>query len=165
MSESNPNAALGRRFLWFMKSKGYDNPGRASAAIGVHRQILYEIIWGKKDPRLSTLEKIVGKLGGTMAEFFAVPDDEIEDVEMTEDMDEAKAKKPPDDPQAVHMKLGRLLEARRNGRMDAEIAKKAEMSPQAFSRMMGGGVPDPRLSTLTAILRAIGATLCDYEKA
>jgi DNA-binding phage protein len=66
---------------------------------------------------------------------------------------------------AYYLKLSRLLDAKRNGRSDYEIAETAGMTKQAFSRLMNGRIPDPRLSTITDVLKAIGATLCEYEKA
>lgn len=70
---------------------------------------------------------------------------------------------PTNDP--FHAKLSRLVDRKRKGRTDAEIAEAAGISKQAFSRLLNGGVPDPRLSTLAAVLKAIGATLAEYERA
>ena len=74
-----------------------------------------------------------------------------------------EAPDPINDP--FHEKLSRLVDRKRKGRSDADIAKESGMSPAAFSRLLGGGVPDPRLSTLRAILKALDATLCHFEKA
>lgn len=69
----------------------------------------------------------------------------------------------PNDP--VHIKLRRLINAMDEPPTDAEIAIDAGMDPRAFSRLMLGHVPDPRLSTLRRILTAINATLADFEQA
>lgn len=74
--------------------------------------------------------------------------------------------KPPDpanDPPGE--KLKRLVESKRKGRTDAEIAEAAGMRPGALSRLLNGGVPDPRLSTITSVLKAIGSNLCEFERA
>jgi transcriptional regulator with XRE-family HTH domain len=62
-------------------------------------------------------------------------------------------------------RLRRLVNRKARGRTDAQIAELAGMSDRAFSRLMTGGVPDPRVSTIEAICQAVGATLCDYERA
>lgn len=74
-----------------------------------------------------------------------------------------KPPNPADD--AFPAKLSRLIDAKRKGRTDAEIAEAAGMSPAALSRLLTGGVPDPRLSTLLRVLKALGASLADYERA
>lgn len=86
-------------------------------------------------------------------------------------MDSAVARKtPPPKPEdpaddSPGAKLKRLVDRKRKGRDYAEIAAAAGMSPAAFSRLLNSGIADPRISTITAILKAIGATLADYEKA
>lgn len=62
-------------------------------------------------------------------------------------------------------KLRRLVEKKRRGREHQEIARDAGMSLSAFSRLIHGGIPNPRILTVTAVLKAIGATLAEYEKA
>jgi transcriptional regulator with XRE-family HTH domain len=63
-----------------------------------------------------------------------------------------------------HRKLARLIELRRAGRTDAQIALLAGMSPTLLSRLLNGYTNDIRLSTLTAILDAIGSTLAEFER-
>jgi len=70
---------------------------------------------------------------------------------------------PKNDP--FHIKLSRLLDAKRKGRTDVEIAEASGMTKQSFSRLLNGGVPDPRLSTIMGVLKAIGASLSDYDRA
>lgn len=62
-------------------------------------------------------------------------------------------------------KLRRLVDRKRRGREYQEIAEAAGMDPRAFSRLLKGRVPNPGILTITAILKAIGATLAEYEKA
>jgi len=69
---------------------------------------------------------------------------------------------PKNDP--VHDKLSRLIDRKRKGRTDEQIAEAAGMTKQALSRLLRGKVPDPRLSTLMAVLKAINATLAEYER-
>lgn len=70
---------------------------------------------------------------------------------------------PKNDP--PHIKLSRLVDRKRKGRQDAEIAEAAGMTPGALSRLLTGRVADPRLSTLKRVLDAIGATLSDFDRA
>jgi DNA-binding phage protein len=70
---------------------------------------------------------------------------------------------PANDP--VHVKLSRLIDRKRAGRTDAEIAHAAGIDKRALSRLLTGGVPNPTLGTLRNVLSAIGSTLCEYERA
>lgn len=63
-----------------------------------------------------------------------------------------------------HVKIRRLLDAKRQGRTDEEIAAAAGMSPSQFSQLTGGWIKDPRLSTILKLLHGIGATLSDYDE-
>lgn len=65
----------------------------------------------------------------------------------------------------VHIKLRRLMQSKCITDTDAQVAAKAGMDPRAFSRLMLGHVPDPRLSTLRSILIAIGSNLAEFEQA
>ena len=73
-----PTSELGRRLLAFVAFKGHANlraAAEASKALsppGVGYQQLYDIAARDKDPRVSTLERIVEALGGTMAEFYGL---------------------------------------------------------------------------------------------
>jgi DNA-binding phage protein len=73
--------------------------------------------------------------------------------------------KPPGPPRAMHEKLRALVNARKGGRSDTEIAAAAGMDRRAFSRILLGHVPDPKISTILRILDAIDADLCDLEHA
>lgn len=68
----------------------------------------------------------------------------------------------PDEPLAA--KLRRLVEKRRKGRLDEQIAADAGMTPQQFSKLLTGYTPDPRYSTLRRVLDALGSSLCELEK-
>lgn len=74
--------------------------------------------------------------------------------------------KPPD---PVHdpfpEKLRRLVEAKRASRTDREIAQAAGISRQAFSEFLTGRNTNPKLQTLLRILKALDATLTDYDRA
>lgn len=61
-------------------------------------------------------------------------------------------------------KLRRIVDRKRRGRKDQEIARIAGMSPASFSRLLRGDIPNPRIATIEAVLRAIGATLAEYER-
>jgi DNA-binding phage protein len=76
-----------------------------------------------------------------------------------------KARPAPKEPDPYHVRLRRLVDARRGSRTYEEIAERAGMNKQALSRLLTGGVTDPRLSTLEAVLKAVGANLCDFEEA
>ena len=72
---SQPNRAklcpTGERLLALARRRGYNNLRAASVAAGIHYPVLYDIASGSRDPRLSTLERLVAELGGTMSEFYA----------------------------------------------------------------------------------------------
>ena len=68
----------------------------------------------------------------------------------------------PDEPLAA--KLRRLVEKRRNGRLNEQIALEAGMSPQQFSKLLVGHTPDPRYKTLKRLLDALDSTFCELEK-
>jgi DNA-binding phage protein len=78
----------------------------------------------------------------------------------------SKSKQPPAPvpERALHDKLRELVEARKGDRSFADVARAAGMTPQAFSRLLNGGIPHPRWSTVVDVLKAIGMTLCDYER-
>jgi DNA-binding phage protein len=65
----------------------------------------------------------------------------------------------------VRVKLRRLFDRKAKGMTDQEIAEAAGMKKQALSRIMTGSTLDPGILTITTIVRAIGATLCDYDRA
>lgn len=67
---AQPRSDLGRRLLALIERKGYANIRAAADASGIHHQVLYDLVGGQ-DPRVSTLERVVAALGGTMAEFYA----------------------------------------------------------------------------------------------
>lgn len=64
-----------------------------------------------------------------------------------------------------HRKLARLVERHRGGLSDTQIAMRAGISNEHLSRLLNGHHSDVRLSTLEAILQAVGATLRDYHEA
>lgn len=74
-----------------------------------------------------------------------------------------KSNDPKNDP--LHEKLKRLLEEKRAGRTDTEIAEAAGMSRQALSQFMTGRNTNPKLQTLLRILKALDASLSDYDRA
>jgi transcriptional regulator with XRE-family HTH domain len=71
----------------------------------------------------------------------------------------------PEPRKAIHEKLRALVDARKGGRSDAEVAAAAGMSRQYFSNLMLGRIKDPRYSTVMAVLDAVGATLSDFDRA
>jgi transcriptional regulator with XRE-family HTH domain len=73
--------------------------------------------------------------------------------------------KPPAEFYPYAGKLRTLLDRKRRGRTDSEIAAAGGLSKQEFSRLLKGTIPDPRLSTVWAALRGIGATLCELDRA
>jgi DNA-binding phage protein len=76
-----------------------------------------------------------------------------------------RAKAPEPGPRSdVHRKLRKLVEDRKGDRSFADVARAAGMTPQSFSRLLNGGIPDPRWSTVVDVLKAIGMTLCDFER-
>jgi DNA-binding phage protein len=76
-----------------------------------------------------------------------------------------RAKAPePSDRSPVHRKLRALVEERKGDRTHAEIASAAGMSRAYFSHLLSGKIVNPRLDTLLAVLDAIGASLCDYDR-
>ena len=68
-------------------------------------------------------------------------------------------------PDSFAGKLHRLLETHRAGRSDVEIAARADMAFQAFSRIRLGIVEDVTVKTADKILKAIDATWTDYDRA
>ncbi len=66
---------------------------------------------------------------------------------------------------SVAAKLRRLIDRKRKGRTDAEIAEAANMSPKALSRILLGQIPNPGIETIKTILDGIGLNFCDYDKA
>lgn len=54
----------------FVEARGYASLKAASEGSGVNYQQLWDIVAKGKDPRVSTLERIVEAMGGTMAEFY-----------------------------------------------------------------------------------------------
>lgn len=68
----------------------------------------------------------------------------------------------PGDP--IHYKLARLVDKRKKGRTDAEIADAAGITPTYLSRALSGEAGSMTLETLGRLLAAIDANLCDLEK-
>lgn len=68
-------------------------------------------------------------------------------------------------PDPRHVRLKRVVDARKGYRTYTEIAEAAGMDKRVLSRILNGSVPDPRISTIEAILHAVGADLCDLEQA
>lgn len=71
-SKLEPRNDLGRRLLALSRLKGHPNLRVASEASGINYQQLWDIVAKGKDPRVSTLERIVEAFGSTMAEFYAL---------------------------------------------------------------------------------------------
>lgn len=70
---------------------------------------------------------------------------------------------PKNDP--AWLKLRRLIDAKANGRTDAEIAEAAGMDPRVISRLTLKGGPSMKLETLQRILKALPATLSEFDRA
>lgn len=66
---------------------------------------------------------------------------------------------------SVAYKLHRLLERKRKGREDQQIAEVAGMTPAMFSKFLTGRAENPSLKSLRKVLAAIGATLCEFDRA
>lgn len=62
-------------------------------------------------------------------------------------------------------RLRRLVNRKARNRTDAEIAEAVGMTRHSFSRLLTSTDADPKLSTITAILDEIGATLAEFERA
>jgi transcriptional regulator with XRE-family HTH domain len=77
----------------------------------------------------------------------------------------AKKRPPPRTSKTFQAKLRRLIEAKRPDALDKDIASDAGMTKAHFSDLMNSTRPDIRLSTLRSILKAIGATLCEFDRA
>lgn len=60
-----------------------------------------------------------------------------------------------------HVQLKRVVDSRRGYRTYTEIAELAGMDKRVLSRILNGSVPNPRLLTVKAILRAVGADFRD----
>jgi DNA-binding phage protein len=71
--ELTPGNDLGRRLLAFVRAKGYSGLPDAAEAHGLSYQQLYDIVSGNKDPRISTVEQIMEKLGGSMTDLYSAP--------------------------------------------------------------------------------------------
>lgn len=69
------------------------------------------------------------------------------------------------DPNEFTAKLNRLLEAKRAGRTDTEIAREAGMKKQALFQLTSGDNANPKLNTLMRILKALDASLSDFDQA
>ena len=69
----------------------------------------------------------------------------------------------PDEPLAA--KLRRLVEKRRKGRRDDQIAADAGIPATTLSKLVNGHAKNPRYETLMAVLKALDATLCDLDRA
>jgi hypothetical protein len=63
-----------------------------------------------------------------------------------------------------HAKLGRLVERKRKGRTNAQIAIASGITPTFFGQVLSGK-KSPNLTTLMAILDALSATLTDFDRA
>ena len=70
----------------------------------------------------------------------------------------------PDPQDPFHVKLSRLVDSKRAGRTDGEIAVAAGMSASYFSRLITGDVSNPRFGTVQAILTALGASLSEFDR-
>lgn len=69
------NPPLADRLRSLLARKGYSISDAAEAA-GMQRQACWRLVTGKvPDPRFSTVERLVGAVGGTMGELCADPDD------------------------------------------------------------------------------------------
>jgi hypothetical protein len=69
---------------------------------------------------------------------------------------------PPLDP-PLHVRLRTLLDARKGELMDVEIAERAGMDKTFLYRLVTGRIADPHVSTLRALLHAVGATPADLD--
>jgi DNA-binding phage protein len=67
--------------------------------------------------------------------------------------------------QSIPAKLRRLVDAKRKGRSDQEIAEAADMTPVKLSQVLTGAIGDPRFSTVHRLLKALPATLAEYDRA
>lgn len=65
-----PKGDLGRRLLALCDAKGYASLAEAAESSGINYMQLYQLITGSRDPRWSTVERIVGLLGGNMDDLF-----------------------------------------------------------------------------------------------
>lgn len=74
-----------------------------------------------------------------------------------------KAPKPTDN--TLGAKLFRVIERKGKGMTYTEIAERAGMTPSKLSQLIKGHIPDPQLSTIRRVLDAVGANLCDLERA
>lgn len=73
-----PKTPLGKRLLAYIEAKGYSSTREAAIASGINYQQLYDLVSGKRDDvMLSTLERIITGMGGTMAEFFLLDAEKI----------------------------------------------------------------------------------------
>jgi DNA-binding Xre family transcriptional regulator len=65
-------------------------------------------------------------------------------------------------PEPFHATLKRMMAER--GYTIAQLARETGMAPQALGNIVRGNTDDIRLSTLTAILAAMGASLAEFEE-
>lgn len=65
----------------------------------------------------------------------------------------------------LHEKLSALVDRRRKGRTDAEIAEAAGMSKSKLSQLLTGAIPDPRISTVKRLLDSLGLKFADLDRA
>jgi hypothetical protein len=75
-------------------------------------------------------------------------------------------KRTPPDPtsQEWHVKLARLVDRKRKGRTNAEIAQTAGMTPTFFGQVLNGR-KSPNFVSLTRILEVLPASLTDLDRA
>jgi transcriptional regulator with XRE-family HTH domain len=76
-----------------------------------------------------------------------------------------KARQPDPTSQALHDKLGRLIDRKRSGRTNAEIAEAAGISATHLNQILRGEKANPGVLTVQAILAALPATWSDYDRA
>lgn len=66
-----PTSDLGKRLMALIRHRGYSGLKEAAAKTGLSYQQLYDLMSGRKVPRIDTLERIVEQLGGTMRELYS----------------------------------------------------------------------------------------------
>jgi transcriptional regulator with XRE-family HTH domain len=67
--------------------------------------------------------------------------------------------------QSIAAKLKRLVAAKARGRSINDIAEAAGMPASMLSQIINGHTAEPRFSTVYRLLKALPATLADYDRA
>lgn len=99
------------------------------------------------------------------------PDDplilEAPPVSAVRDRPRMGRKRTPPDPtsQEWWAKLGRLVDAKRKGRTNAEIAADAGLAENHFNLILRGEKPNASIGSIAAILRALPARWADFDRA